>query len=246
MTGKVTVTFVGSGDAFGSGGRMQACILVDDGTQRTLVDCGASSLIGMKRLGIDPNSIDAVVLSHLHGDHFGGIPFLVLDGQFSRRERPLKVIGPEGVKDRVRAAMEVFFPGSSTVQRRFETVVEEIGVGTAIKVGDASVRAFAADHASGAPAHILRFELGGRVIAYSGDTSWTPGLVEAARGADLLICEAYFRERRVPFHLSYGELLEHRAEIDCVRIVLTHLTTEMIEAADVELERASDGLVVEV
>ncbi len=54
-----------------------------------LLDCGASSLVALKRLGLAPASIDVVVISHLHGDHFGGIPFLVLDQQFARRERPV-------------------------------------------------------------------------------------------------------------------------------------------------------------
>ena len=246
MTPPVTVTFIGSGDAFGSGGRLQACILVDDGRQRVLLDCGTSSLIGMKRLGIDPNSVDIVLLSHLHGDHFGGIPFLVLDGQFSRREADLRVVGPVGSRERIALAMEVLYPGSSRVERRFKLVVDELEPLAAASLAGATVRVFAADHASGAPAHHLRLEIGGRTIAYSGDTAWTPALVQAASGADLLICEAYFRDRRVPFHLSYGELLEHRGELGCRRIVLTHMTQEMIVAADVEMERASDGLVVHV
>lgn len=246
MSAPVSVTFIGSGDAFGSGGRLQACILVDDGEHKTLLDCGTSSLIGLKRLDIDPNTIGTVVLSHLHGDHFGGIPFLVLDGQFSRRERDLRVIGPPGSKERVAAAMEVLYPGSSGVQRRFATTVDELEAGRASEVPGGTVAAFAADHASGAPAHHLRLDFGRKVIAYSGDTAWTPALAEVARGADLLICEAYFRERRVPFHLSLAELREHAAELDCRRIVLTHMTLEIIEAEAVEFERARDGLVLEV
>lgn len=240
------MTFAGSGDAFGSGGRMQACILADDGEHRVLLDCGASSLIGLKRLGIEPNTIDAVVLSHLHGDHFGGIPFLVLDGQFSRRETDLRVIGPVGSRERIRATMEVLYPGSSTVQRRFELLVEEVAVGATVSCSGAEVGVFAADHASGAPAHHIRLEMDGRVIAYSGDTAWTPALIEAARGADLLICEAYFRDRKVPFHLSLAELTAHAADLECKRVVLTHMTSEVIEAEGVAFERAWDGMVVEV
>lgn len=71
--GEVTVRFLGSGDAFGSGGRFQTCILVETASTRFLIDCGASSLIGMKRFGVDPGSVDAILISHLHGDHFGGL-----------------------------------------------------------------------------------------------------------------------------------------------------------------------------
>lgn len=112
--------FIGSGDAFGSGGRFQTCLSVEHDCRTTLLDCGASSLIALKRLQIDPSSIGAVIVSHLHGDHFGGLPFLVLDGQFAHRELPLIIAGPRTIEQRVTEAMEVFFPGSTSVKRRFE------------------------------------------------------------------------------------------------------------------------------
>jgi len=104
----LTVTFAGSGDAFGSGGRYQACIHLrgSGGGDPVLLDCGATSLSALKRLGLDPGKIAAVFVSHLHGDHFGGLPFLILDGQFSRRTKPLTVAGPPGLARRLTEAME--------------------------------------------------------------------------------------------------------------------------------------------
>jgi len=90
------IRFVGSGDAFGSGGRFQTCIRLQEHGYTTLVDCGATTLTAMKAQDLDPGEVDAVVLSHLHGDHFGGLPFLVLDGQFTRRTKALTVLGPVG------------------------------------------------------------------------------------------------------------------------------------------------------
>ncbi len=98
------VRFLGSGDIVGSGGRFQACISVQTAASHILLDCGTSSLIAMRRLELDPGTVDTIVLTHLHGDHFGGIPFFVLDAQFSRRNRPLTVAGPPGTEARVRAA----------------------------------------------------------------------------------------------------------------------------------------------
>ena len=84
------LTIVGSGDAFGSGGRLNTCFFLETAKAALLIDCGASALPALKGQGIEPNRIDAIILSHLHGDHFGGLPFLLLDGQFlSRREKPL-------------------------------------------------------------------------------------------------------------------------------------------------------------
>lgn len=237
--------FAGSGDAFGNGGRFQTCIVLQAGDNPglTLVDCGATSLVALKRLGIDPGAVDAVVLSHLHGDHFGGIPFFVLDAQFTRREKPLLIAGPPGTAERVRAAMEAFFPGSPAVRRRFELVFVELAAGVEVRAGAFGVTAFAAVHASGAPAYALRLRCGGKIFAYSGDTEWTEALVDAARDADLFVCEAYSFERPTKFHLSYATLREHRARLGAKRVLLTHMGPEMLahlaEAAD---EAAADGL----
>lgn len=204
----VTVQFLGSGDAFGSGGRLQPCISVRTEDSHVLVDCGASALIGIRQQGIDPATIDAVVVTHLHGDHFGGIPFLVLDAQFRRGERPLLLAGPPGLRERVGRAMEVFFPGSSGVERRFELRFLEIPERTETAVGPLAVIGHEVPHPSGAPAYALRLACEGKVIAYSGDGEWSEALVEAARGADLFICEAYYYEKTKQSTLTCQEVPE--------------------------------------
>ena len=242
----VSVQFLGSGDAFGSGGRFQACILLRSAGNACLVDCGASSLVALKGAGIDPNEIDAILISHLHGDHFGGIPFFVLDAQLvSRRTKPLSIAGPPGLQERVRAAMEVFFPGSSDVKRKFDIVFTELAPRAAEAIGPLSVAAFPVVHASGAPSYALRLECSGRTIAYSGDTEWTESLIEASAGADLFICEAYYFDKLMKFHLDYRTLMAHRDEFSCGRIILTHMNADMLSRLEgVALDAASDGLVV--
>src|SRR5918992_4273302 len=134
------VRFLGAGDAVGSGGRFQACISLRTAATHALLDCGASSLVAMKQQGVDPASIDVVLVTHLHGDHFGGIPFLVLDAQFvSRRTRPLTVAGPPDLQRRVHDAMEMLFPGSSRVRRRFSLEFIELPEGEAIDIGALTV-----------------------------------------------------------------------------------------------------------
>src|SRR3990172_7324834 len=225
----VTAQFLGSGDAFGSGGRFQACIHVRSASASFLLDCGASSLIAMRRFGVEPNDIDAILLSHLHGDHFGGLPFFILDAQLvSKRTQPLVVAGPPGLQSRIREAMEVLFPGSSQVQQRFELQFVELVDGSARRIGALTVTARAVVHASGAPAYALRAECDGKTIAYSGDTEWTDALLDVARDADLFICEAYFFEKKMKFHLDYRTLMEHRESLGCRRLILTHMSSDML------------------
>src|SRR6185436_1768144 len=103
----VSVRVLGCGDAFGSGGRSHTCFFLDTPRTKLVIDFGASALVSMNRFGVDPGAIDAIVLSHLHGDHFAGLPFLLLDAMFvTRRTRPLVIAGPRSVAERVRKACD--------------------------------------------------------------------------------------------------------------------------------------------
>jgi ribonuclease BN (tRNA processing enzyme) len=242
------IRFVGSGDAFGSGGRWQTCIHLTAGRRVLLVDCGATSLVALKAQGLDPNAVGAVAVTHLHGDHFGGLPFLILDGQFSRRSAPLLVAGPPGTRARLEQAMEALFPGSSRAHRRFPVAVTELAPGGApVELGAARVRGWEVEHACGAPPLALRIDLGGVSFGYSGDTQWTPALAEAARGADLFAAEAYTFDRPVRYHLDYRTLRAHLGELRAGQVVLTHMSPGMLgRLADAELPAAYDGMVIDL
>lgn len=245
--GTVRIRFLGSGDAFASGGRLQACLHLTGGGEPLLLDCGATGLVALKRGGIDPAGIGWVALSHLHGDHYAGLPFLILDGQFSRRSKPLVIAGPEGTQQRLEQAFEALYPGSWSAERPFETRYATLEPGKTCQLGTAAVTPFSVQHESGAAAYAMRVEYGGKVIAYSGDTEWSDGLVEAARGADLLVCEANFFDKQIPGHIDYRTLAARREELDCGRIVLTHLGQQMLDHLDeVEIEVAADGGAISV
>jgi ribonuclease BN (tRNA processing enzyme) len=188
-----------------------------------------------------------VLVSHLHADHFGGLPFLILDGQFSGRTRPLTVAGPPGISHRLHDAMELFFPGSTAVDRRFRVEVVELNPGATSEVSGLEVTAFEVDHPSGAPPLALRLNLGGKIIAYTGDTAWSPVLPVAAGGADLFIAEAYYFDKAVPYHLRHADLLAHRDKLTCHRIVLTHPSADMLaHRAESAFELAHDGLTIKL
>jgi ribonuclease BN (tRNA processing enzyme) len=240
--------FLGSGDAFGSGGRFNTCFHVTAAEGVFLVDCGASSLVAIRRFGVDPNGIGTIFVSHLHGDHFGGLPFFILDAQLvSRRAAPLTIAGPPGLKERLLTAMENFFPGSTGVQRKFALDLVELAPEARAVVNAIAVTPYVVSHYCGAPPFALRFEVEGKVFTYSGDTEWVETLVPAARDADLFVCEGYFFDKRVKWHLDYATLRERLAEIRPKRLVLTHMSPDMLgRAPDGRYEMAEDGKVIEI
>ena len=244
----VTVRFAGSGDSFGSGGRFQTCIVVDGPRSRVAIDFGTSSLIALAQQGIEPNSLDAILLTHLHGDHCGGVPFLLIDAMLaSRRTRPLTIAGPRDLERRMGEIREALFPGSHVMTPKFPLHWLELQPGTPQTVFDCVVTAHPARHTAETNPTSLRVEIGGKVIAYTGDTEWTDDVARAARDADLLIAECYYYSKPVKWHLNYPVLAAHRAATGARRVILTHMSSEMLaHAGDVPEECAHDGLVVTI
>jgi ribonuclease BN (tRNA processing enzyme) len=244
--GEVSIRFLGSGDAFGSGGRFQTCIYVRSEATHMLIDCGASSLIAMKRFGVDPLLVDTILLSHLHGDHFGGVPFFIMEAHYElRRRKPLVVVGPPGLEARILETMELLYPDSSQMDTTFPLEFVELTDKTTAKVGSLVVTPYTVVHPSGAPSYALRIALGDRILAYSGDTEWTDALIPAARGADLFVCECFSPEKRGGYHLNYQTLMDHRTELECRKLILTHMNEDMLRRlGSLDVEWAEDGKII--
>jgi len=247
----VTVRFIGTGNAFADGGRTHACIHVTAPGVSLLLDCGGSSLPAIKR-AIDPATIDGIAISHLHGDHFGGIPYLVMEQHYAGRNTPLAIAGPPDLRARATAAGQTLFQdffggpsGSPTLGYPLEWLVlsEEPAA-----VGGAGVSGHPVEHVPESQPHGLRVRVGDRLIAYSGDATWSDAIPRLADGADLFICEATNFATPHPVHLSIDELRAHRAELRCGRLVVTHLGNETLarlgELGDIEA--AADGTVLEL
>lgn len=241
------ITILGCGDAFGSGGRLNTTFhLVPTNGARILIDCGATAMVAMRREGIDPDEIDAIVLSHLHGDHFGGIPFLLLYLEYEvRRDRPLTILGPPGTEDRIADAVRVFF-GRDRAPWRFPLEVREIGPGRGDEVGGVKIEAFPVVHGM-TTSHALRFDDGDRRFAFSGDTTWTDVLLEVGRDVDLFIMECYAFDEECPTHIDWRTLEAQLADIRAKRILLTHMSPSMLARRDeISVGTLEDGMVIDV
>jgi ribonuclease BN (tRNA processing enzyme) len=245
------LTVVGCGDAFGSGGRLQTCYFVEATSTRFLIDCGATALIGCNRLGIDPNSIPTIFVSHLHGDHFAGLVWWLVHAQHvGKRAVPLTVVGPPGIETRFLATAEALFPGSSGVQRRYDLSFYEFTGEVPLVAGGVSVAAFEVAHPSGAPPYALRFSVDGKILSFTGDTQWVDNLVPAGRDADLYIMECYQYDGAPRYHMSWKTIEGHLDRIGAKRVMLTHMAKPMLdrrhEVVDPRVILAEDGLAIEV
>jgi ribonuclease BN (tRNA processing enzyme) len=239
----VRVRFLGSGNAFADGGRSHACIHVSAPGVSLLLDCGGSSLPMIKRY-LDPAAIDAVAVSHLHGDHFGGIPFVLDEQKWAGRRRTIVLGGPPSLEARVRLVARGF--GIDMATLGYEAPFVVLGPEERDLAG-ARVTALPVRHSPPAEPHGLRVRVDGKLIAYSGDASWSNELIAVASGADLFICEATnfatADEADNPVHVSYQTIMANRARLDCGRIVLTHLGAKSLARLnDMELQYATDGL----
>ena len=243
----VRIRFYGSGNAFADGGRSHACIhLIAPGVS-LLLDCGASSLPLIRRY-VDPGVITGIAVSHLHGDHFGGVPFLLDQQKYAFRTSGIVVGGPPSLQSRVDLLARSYTMDFATLGFPLSYVVLD---GTERDFAGARISALPVRHSPSAEPHGLRVRIGDRLIAYSGDASWSDELVAVAKGADLFICEATnfatAEEKTNPVHVSYETLMRERARLDCRRMVLTHLGTSTLgHLAELRTEYAVDGAEIEL
>jgi ribonuclease BN (tRNA processing enzyme) len=237
------VVFVGTSDAFGAGGRRQSAILLRAPHGGVLLDCGTTTSSGLADLGIDRGEIDTILISHFHGDHFGGLPLLLLAALYEdHRTEPLRIGGPPGVERRVRDLARAMGHAIEGRDWPFSILFQEFPRGREDELGPVRVRAFEAHHQPDAVPHGMVVRAGARRIAYSGDTGWFDGLPGAVAGSDLFICECTYATREFEYHLNYEDLHSRKDSFDCGRIVLTHLGAEMAgRRGDCELETADDG-----
>ena len=241
----LTITIAGSGDAFGSGGKMNTCFHIKTAKQKFLIDCGASSVVALKRQNLTVQDLDYVFISHLHGDHFGGLPFLILDSIQNSRNKTVTIVGPQDIEERTWQLFDLLYPGSvQTIDKSkflFRTYIsfEEF------TIGHLSVKPIPVIHSETTYPHGLRIKIGGKVLGYSGDSSWTDSLINIASNTDLFICECCYYDLNVKGHLNYITLLEKLPILNAKRILLTHMDQQLLNRIDeLALESAFDGMII--
>lgn len=245
-TKDISVTVIGSGDAFNSGGRRQTCFHVNSSTITFLVDCGVNTLQGLKSNGLSASAIDLIFISHLHGDHFGGLPFFLLEAAVTKRRKPLSIVAPVGCKKKVEKLASLLYPGTEILSK-LDLHFHEYSSDQPFMVRGLEIIALPVIHKLETKPHGMKIKIDDKIISYSGDTEWTPVLVDLAKDSDLFICECNFYKKEIRGHLNYQTLLKHLKELRCKLIVLTHLGDDMLDRVNhLEVACASDDLKITV
>ena len=243
------VTILGAGDAFASHGSCPACYVIEGEGHTILMEAGPALLPLLKRAGFAPASFDLALISHLHGDHFAGLPFLILEYMWeSELKKTLTIAGPRRLEQRTWTLFENMFSHfpEEKVARHLKFEVLEAGV--SYDFGAIKVATMRTPHTSPDVSLAFRITLGGKTIVFSGDTGWTDELVPFCDGADLFICECtYFDSTHLDFHLNYPLIAQQRSRFNVGRMVLTHLGREVYaHQSEVKIELAFDGMQIEV
>lgn len=213
--------FLGSGNAFASGRYWSSFLL----NGRYLFEASPVALPHLKQCGVALDEIEAIFVSHFHGDHFLGLPFLLLEyAEMTPREKELKIIGPPGIEERTRIMTAAAFPNVFERGMKYNVTYHELQDGKRGEVGDLRFLARSVDHVSGLDCFGYRVEVGGRTLAYSGDSTMCQALVDLAQGADAFVVECSCWNDACGPHLSPRDIRELRSRLGPgPKFVLTHL-----------------------
>lgn len=238
---------LGCGDAFGSGGRIQSGYLVEASDRMFLLDCGPTSLLAMKRAGIDPRRLDAIILSHLHGDHFGGIPFFFIEYLYQQpKDRPLTIAGPPGTETKVRQLFQVMYSNATDDKEIPPTIFATLYPGQPTFIDGVEVQPFRVPHQTEEISLGLKVVYDGKQLLFSGDSAWTETFIAQACGVDLFLCECSFYDEQPGMHVNYQVLRANLSRLECKQLVLTHLGEQMLaHRGELKVMLAMDGMVVE-
>jgi len=214
------LTMVGCSGSMPGPHSAASCYLLEADGFRLVVDLGNGAVGALQRYTA-LNRVNAVALSHLHADHcLDMCPLWVARTYAPEGALPrIPVYGPAGTAERIARAND-----DPDVTGAFDFVT--------LTPGQHRIGPFAVT--TGHVAHpvetfAFRFEHGGHALTYSGDTGESPALVELARSADVLLCEAGFPDLPdLPpnLHLCGRQAGEHAARAGAGRLILTHLAPD--------------------
>ena len=235
------VVLLGTGTPNPEPDRMGPAVAIVSGDSVYVVDSGPGVVRRAAQAGIRMDQLTRVFLTHLHSDHTAGLPDFIFTPAVTGRKAPLDIYGPPGTRSMIHHILRAYIEDMRVRLHGLEPAVPQAYVvrGHDVKPGivysDAGMRvtAFAVQHGSWRYAYGYRFEARDKVVAISGDTTYSESLIAAAKGCDILVHEVYSQkgwQRRTPdwqryhaaFHTSGVDVGRIAAEVRPRKLVLYH------------------------
>jgi ribonuclease BN (tRNA processing enzyme) len=237
--GSLTLQFLGTGSGFAPG-RYYSSFLLNG---KYLFDASPVVVPQLKKLGVDPRDIEVIFITHFHGDHYFGLPFLLLEyAELEHRTKDLTIVGPPGLQKRVEAATNLAFANVYRKRDRgYHLTFAEVKNGRSAEASNCRYTPYKLQHVPDLDAFGFRVTVDGRTVAYTGDTALCEALIPLADDADVLVCEcSCWTETCGAIHMTPANVLTLRERVtEKTRFVLTH-----IGSGDAPREIAAAGIAI--
>ena len=239
------VKVLGSGNAFNQGMRLNSAFLIGTNNVNVLIDCGFTIPYALQKESIQFSSVDYILISHYHGDHYAGLACLLLGLKYvSPQYKKLTIIGPGDIQEKVIRLFEVLYPGTENLINDLNLefkAVNHLGEKLITKYFNLLIHPM--QHSDLVFPVGYTLEKNGFKIGFSGDTCWHDGLSSFIESCDKLILECNFVHKVGEGHISIEELeLSELIQVKKKDIYLTHLCEESAnKAKDLGYNVLSDG-----
>ena len=252
ITPSTRLLTIGSADAFNHCGKANSCFWVEDDIGKYLLDCGPTTPMALQQLKLssqlDLTQLDTIYLTHLHGDHIGGLPVLLLELNFSlQRQLPLTIAGPIHTEERVRALCESSYPTILSQIINFTINFVEWPLTSTNQIGGRTISSIPALHDVNAFATSINIQSEHTSITFSGDTGWNDALIPLSHHVDALVIECSYEKAVFSGHIGLDEITQHRDQLKPKLLILTHFSEGSRKAAsrkqaNLNLQIADDGV----
>ncbi|NUM34214.1 MAG: MBL fold metallo-hydrolase [Candidatus Brocadiae bacterium] len=238
--GSLRLLFLGTGDYANTGARANQSIWIQSQDTNVLLECGPTTLLRMQQERLNPNELQAVLITHFHGDHFVGIVFLDLALTLDwNRQKSIVYAGPRGLQNHFEQTYKVCY-GDFYPNYQFPRNFEEYSPKQTYNLEGMQIFPIPMKHKKESLGY--RIQTQGKTIAFTGDTAWNDDMINLSKDADLLITECVDYQKTSKNHLSYQELKEHSALLGAKKIVLTHVGKDVLEnRSSIQWDIMDDG-----
>jgi ribonuclease BN (tRNA processing enzyme) len=221
-TKNLELTFLGTGNAFSMANRYWGAILVND---EILFDASPIIVPHMKKLKKNLEDIKYIFITHFHGDHYLGLPFLLLDyAYFKCPTHKFTIIGPQGLMSKITQVTNHSFSGLiEKLESKLDINYFEIKAPGDYEILDLKFYAYPMDHGT-TQAFGYKLYIDNIAIGYTGDTDLCDGVIKLGKDVDILIIELSNPDDNVPGHMNLQKITQLQNHIRKeVKIICNHV-----------------------